>query len=53
MEVSGVRRTPALDNLANMLQTHAAMSTNRFRRTYGVTPAVFRLAAVESKNLQD
>ncbi|HKF70516.1 MAG TPA: AraC family transcriptional regulator [Stellaceae bacterium] len=27
--------------------------TNRFRRTYGVTPAVFRLAAAESKNLQD
>ena len=27
--------------------------TNRFRRTYGVTPAVFRLAAAESKKLQD
>ncbi len=27
--------------------------TNRFRRTYGVTPAVFRLAAVESKKVQD
>jgi AraC-like DNA-binding protein len=27
--------------------------TNRFRRTYGVTPAVFRLAAADSKNLQD
>ena len=27
--------------------------TNRFRRTYGVTPAVFRLAAADSKKLQD
>ena len=27
--------------------------TNRFRRTYGVTPAVFRLAVAESKKLQD
>jgi AraC-like DNA-binding protein len=27
--------------------------TNRFRRTYGVTPAVFRLAAGDSKKLQD
>ena len=27
--------------------------TNRFRRTYGVTPAVFRLAALKSKKLQD
>jgi AraC-like DNA-binding protein len=27
--------------------------TNRFRRTYGVTPAVFQLAAGNSKNLQD
>jgi len=27
--------------------------TNRFRRTYGVTPAVFRLANGHSKNLQD
>ena len=27
--------------------------TNRFRRTYGVTPAVFRLASGNSKKLQD
>ena len=27
--------------------------TNRFRRTYGVTPAVFRLASSDSKKVQD